>query len=101
MTKPLGGRGQKAPYETVQVRCPVPIKSEVDALISAFRESVLSGESKPNQRDSDVIYQDCLKLVFKFMDENDLTEQLGDKKISRMYRLNQFVQWLEWHGNQI
>lgn len=97
MTKPLGGRGQKAPYETVQVRCPVPIKPEVEALISAFRESVLSGEM-PNKSDSPAIYQDCLKLVFKFLEENELSEQLGDKRVARMYRLNQFAQWLESQG---
>lgn len=38
MVKPVGGRGNKAPYETTHIRVPVPIKSEVERLIERFRE---------------------------------------------------------------
>jgi hypothetical protein len=38
MVKPVGGRGNKAPYESTHVRVPVPIKSQVQALIDEFRE---------------------------------------------------------------
>lgn len=96
MSKPLGGRGQKAPYDTVQVRCPLPIKSEVDALIAQYRDSVLAGKEEPKKVDSTLAYSECLKLVFRFLSEHDLTEQLGNKT-PRMYRLNQFVQWLKSH----
>lgn len=38
MPKPVGGRGQKAPYETTHVRVPVPIKPDVERLIDQFKE---------------------------------------------------------------
>jgi len=38
MSKPVGGRGNKAPYETTHVRVPVPIKPEIERLIEEFRE---------------------------------------------------------------
>jgi len=39
MVKPVGGRGNKAPYQSTHVRVPIPIKSRVQALIDEFRES--------------------------------------------------------------
>lgn len=41
MTKPKGGRGHKATYETTIVRIPVDIKNEVEALADAFRSDEL------------------------------------------------------------
>jgi len=41
MTIPKGGRGKKAPYETTQMRVPVPIKDQVNSLIAKFRGEVL------------------------------------------------------------
>jgi hypothetical protein len=46
MDKPKGGRGVKAPYETTHIRVPVPLKDEVDALVSRYREQ---GDSQGNQ----------------------------------------------------
>ena len=40
MSKPVGGRGKKAPYETQQMRVPVPVKEEVNELITDYRESL-------------------------------------------------------------
>lgn len=42
MTIPKGGRGKKAPYETQQMRVPVPIKDQVNSLIAKFRGEVLN-----------------------------------------------------------
>lgn len=36
MTTPKGGRGKKAPYRTIQVRCPEPLKKEVAQLIERY-----------------------------------------------------------------
>jgi hypothetical protein len=47
MTKPVGGRGNKAPYESTHVRVPLPIKKEVQALIDEFRESQSKQAVKP------------------------------------------------------
>ena len=41
MTIPKGGRGKKAPYETTQMRVPIPIKDQVNSLIAKFRGEVL------------------------------------------------------------
>lgn len=43
MTVPKGGRGKKAPYETQQMRVPLPIKAEVNKLIAEYRGEVLEG----------------------------------------------------------
>jgi predicted O-linked N-acetylglucosamine transferase (SPINDLY family) len=40
MATPKGGRGKKAPYRTQQMRVPVPIKDQVNILISKFRDGI-------------------------------------------------------------
>jgi hypothetical protein len=40
MSKPVGGRGIKAPYETTHVRVPVPIKPNVERFIEDFKNGV-------------------------------------------------------------
>ena len=42
MTVPKGGRGKKAPYETTQMRVPVPIKDQVSRLIAKFRGEIIN-----------------------------------------------------------
>lgn len=46
MIKPVGGRGCKAPYETVVVRIPIDIKPQVDILVSQFRDDTDGGSDK-------------------------------------------------------
>lgn len=46
MSKPVGGRGIKAPYETTHVRVPVPIKDKVQALIDEFRDGYIRQPEK-------------------------------------------------------
>jgi hypothetical protein len=41
MTKPVGGRGYKAPYTTTHVRVPTDIKPDVEALIDNYRCKIL------------------------------------------------------------
>ena len=48
MTIPKGGRGKKAPYETTQMRVPVPIKDRVSSLITKFRGEVF-GDLKTDE----------------------------------------------------
>lgn len=47
MSKPTGGRGIKAPYETTHIRVPVPIKSDVQRLIDRFRDGGDSRTENP------------------------------------------------------
>lgn len=44
MTKPLGGRGKKAPYKTQIVRVPIPIVPKVEQIIDDYRNLVINGE---------------------------------------------------------
>lgn len=41
MVKPIGGRGKKAPYETMQMRVPIPVKPLLEAIIERFRNGEL------------------------------------------------------------
>jgi hypothetical protein len=38
MSLPKGGRGKQAPYKTIQVRCPEPVKARVQEIIRQFHE---------------------------------------------------------------
>jgi hypothetical protein len=43
MNMPKGGRGVKAPYETVVIRVPKPIESDILEIIQSYRD----GSQKP------------------------------------------------------
>lgn len=40
-----GGRGQKAPWETTHVRCPVPIRDEIQSQINQWKAKRIGGDS--------------------------------------------------------
>ena len=42
--KPSGGRGKKAPYETVVIRVPTPLVSEVQKIVDDYRNKVLGSK---------------------------------------------------------
>jgi hypothetical protein len=44
MTKPIGGRGHRAPYQTTHLRVPLPLKSAIEAMIDDYRAVVIDGE---------------------------------------------------------
>ena len=41
MPKPVGGRGCKAPYQTMTIRIPVDVKPQVEEIVERFREGDL------------------------------------------------------------
>lgn len=45
MSKPLGGRGVKAPYTSTHMRVPLPLKPEFEARIESYRENLLTGKN--------------------------------------------------------
>lgn len=47
MSKPKGGRGKKAPYETTVVRVPDPVLDQVESICDAYRRSQESSIPKP------------------------------------------------------
>ncbi len=40
MPKPLGGRGKKAPYQTVIMRVPLNLKSEIEQMVNQFHDEL-------------------------------------------------------------
>lgn len=91
MSKLVGGRGKKAPYETTHVRVPVPIKSEVERLIEKFHSEGCSDND-------DNSYCSCvtaLNLVNKFLEDTNSLSKVGDTKKYRDYTaLKNFRLWL-------
>ena len=41
MLKPVGGKGHKAPYQTMTILIPVDVKTQVDEIVERFRSSDL------------------------------------------------------------
>ncbi len=41
MSKPLGGRGHKAPYQTMTIRIPIDVKQQVEEIAERFRSGDL------------------------------------------------------------
>jgi hypothetical protein len=43
MNKPIGGRGKKAPYNTVVMRIPKPLAEKVERIVDWYRIAALEG----------------------------------------------------------
>ena len=41
MSKPVGGRGHKAPYQTMTIRIPINVKQQVEEIVERFRSGDL------------------------------------------------------------
>ena len=41
MSKPVGGRGHKAPYQTMIIRIPIDVKEQVEEIVKRFRSGNL------------------------------------------------------------
>ncbi len=41
MSKPVGGRGHKAPYQTMTIRIPIDVKEQVEEIVERFRSGEL------------------------------------------------------------
>jgi hypothetical protein len=77
MSKPVGGRGHVAPYETTHVRVPVPIKDKVERLIEEYRKSVLDGEQFETP-----------KLLFEdFQEPLEIARKIVKQKVSARHSL--------------
>ena len=96
MNKQIGGRGNKAPYETVMVRCPVPIKLQVQQLIEDYRNSLLDEETTSDKSQSSAEIEQCLKLVYRFIDDRNLSEKMNNPaKYRNVSELVQLIKWLK------
>jgi hypothetical protein len=96
MMKPVGGRGKKAPYETVGVRIPVPIKDQVEKLAESYRKGVLEVGAQTESTEELEDYLQCSILVNRFIEQRNLTDKVADpKRYIRANYLADFVQWLQ------
>ena len=89
MIKPKGGRGKKAPYETVAVRVPVPLLETVTTLIEQYRQSVLDPDNAVN---STVESEDCLSVLNRFIEESGQSDKLHTRNNVNLLR---FRDWLQ------
>ncbi|UAJ71790.1 hypothetical protein IQE94_11665 [Synechocystis sp. PCC 7339] len=48
MYKPKGGRGCRAPYETILMRVPLPLKPQIEKIIKDYRKSLFDNENQLN-----------------------------------------------------
>jgi hypothetical protein len=56
MSKPVGGRGHKAPYETTIVRIPIDVKPQIDEIVERFRSGNLE-LAQTDSSDNNIISQ--------------------------------------------
>lgn len=98
MPKPVGGRGKRAPYETVQMRVPLPIKSEVEQLIASYRNQVLqadsAAESDPPDMQQELELLSAIKLVDRFVEEIGQSDRLYLPTVRNNRNLAKFRDWL-------
>jgi hypothetical protein len=95
MSKPTGGRGNKAPYETRVLRVPVPILDSVNALIEHYRNSALQDDS------SSLNCDDILAVLDSYIQSHNLGEKIENhsryRDITHLYR---FRLWLQRGGKE-
>ena len=90
--KPKGGRGNRAPYETVMVRTPVPIKAEVEAVIARYRDSVLGDVPVAIDADDRLA---AIRLISLFVAEVGINADSLNKPTRDNVNLLRFLRWLE------
>ena len=56
MSKPVGGRGHKAPYQTMTIRIPIDVKEQVEEIVERFRSGDLE-LAKTDCSDTDCLTQ--------------------------------------------
>jgi chorismate mutase len=56
MSKPVGGRGHKASYQTMTIRIPIDVKEQVEEIVERFRSGDLE-IVKSNQGGDNIISQ--------------------------------------------
>lgn len=49
MVKPVGGRGHKAPYQTMTIRIPVDVRMQVNEIVETFRSGELKSGIDPER----------------------------------------------------
>lgn len=79
MVKPIGGRGKRAPYQTIQMRVPLPIKPEVEKLIEQYRTVMLGEDETPVETESKPEYGFLEKMIQEVLADPAITRNGKDK----------------------
>ncbi len=87
MSKPIGGRGKKAPYETTHVRIPVDLKSKVEELVEAYRNNELIVLEKSEDKSIKSLPIDYHELVAKMIEEFKNNNLFVGEDLNRSYPL--------------
>ena len=82
MSKPIGGRGRKAPYETTHVRIPVDLKPKVELLVEEFRDNGCVIE-KHTIENSSTNSDDFIQRMIQEFKNNDLLIVQSTNEISQ------------------
>jgi hypothetical protein len=85
MSKPVGGRGHKAPYQTMTIRIPIDVKQEVEEIVERFRSGdleVVKNDGSDNNRISQMTaiierYKEISKLSRDWTKCNQLIQELS------------------------
>ena len=85
MSKPVGGRGHKAPYQTMTIRIPIDVKEQVEEIVERFRSGNLElakTDSSNNNRISQLTiiierYKAVAKLSRDWTKCNQLIQELS------------------------
>ena len=84
MSKPVGGRGHKAPYQTMTIRIPIDVKEQVEEIVERFRSGnleVAKIDCSDNNRISQLTaiierYKEISKLSRDWTKCNQLIQEL-------------------------
>lgn len=88
MTTPKGGRGKKADYRTIQVRCPEPLKFTVHELIRRYHAQEFTPQPIP-KAPAAMSDEELLAMMAELGKEYSQripksTEQLADELVDRI-----------------
>ena len=95
MTIPKGGRGKKAPYETQQMRVPIPIKDQVNSLITKFRGDVLDDNNLVETVDNSQLSLELESLQSEIQNLKTALEVIEAEKLNVSTALQEANQLVE------
>jgi hypothetical protein len=84
MSKPIGGRGQKAPYQTKSKRIPIALEQEIDAMIDAYRNLMIDG-IEPPKPDNALSLDDAKQLAKSLVKAKGNKFDIAAKLVTGIY----------------
>lgn len=85
MSKPLGGRGKVAPYQTTHIRVPIPIKAEIEQMIERYRLSIV--DDIETQEDEILSLEDAKNLAKKLLRSKTAKVDTITKLLTGIYKI--------------